>query len=54
MGKIMVSKGTKTAIILVVVVVFFGGYLMATGQGVGEFVSGIWAKFMNLLGGNIE
>ncbi len=54
MGKIMVSKGTKTAIILVVIVVCFGGYLMASGQSVGEVASGIWAKFSNLLDGNIE
>ncbi len=53
MGKIMISKGTKTAIILGLIVVFFGGYLVTTGQGIGEVVSGIWAKFTNLLSGNI-
>jgi hypothetical protein len=53
MGKIMLSKGTKTTILIVAVVVLFGGSMVAMGTGIGEFIAAIWKKFLNLLSGNI-
>ncbi|MCL5271208.1 MAG: hypothetical protein M1457_11830 [bacterium] len=51
---IRISQNTKTIVIIALIVVFFGGAILAAGGDIMGALGRFWAGFVRLLGGEIS